>query len=150
MEDDNNQTENTNPDNELETTQRPEITREPTLTQPEPESTHQMAKGGGKAVWVILVILALLLGGGLGYAVGMNNADDSDAEALQQQVNSLQDQLNTAKDNVNDSQLDDKNQEIEELKTENAELEQENEDLRDQLSEQNSSADSSQDTQNTE
>lgn len=119
---------------ELEASKQPEVTNEPAASTTEPAPAQPKASsGGGKAVWVVLVVLALLIGGGIGYAMGMNGDDDAEVQALQEQVTDLENQLNTAKEGAGNTALEAKNQEISELETENAALEQENAELKEQL-----------------
>ncbi len=135
---DESKTPNTETDMGLEETRSTEMTstpNEPVQEQmPEKNSQAQASSGGGKAVWVVLVVLALLIGGGIGYIFGNNDgSSNSGDEALQSQVDDLNRQLQEARDGASDSMLEEKDNEISELQQENARLEQENTDLREQL-----------------
>lgn len=93
--------------------------------------------GVNKAVWIVLVVLALLIGGGLGYIFGNNFAttNNSEVAVLQQQVNSLESQLDDAKNDLEEAKSDTTSTDnIVELEKTNAALQQQVDDLEDQVS----------------
>ena len=52
--------------------------------------------------WFIPALIALLIGGSLGYVIGANMAKTESEEELQRQVASLEEELETAKEDLSD------------------------------------------------
>lgn len=95
----------------------------------EPPQMPQQSSGMKTWVVVVLVVLALIIGGAGVYLWQTSQEDNSEAEALQSQIDELNQDLNTAKENVQEelaSGDDAKDAEIKTLTEENATLTAEN------------------------
>lgn len=121
---------------ETENFQAPETTVE------KPENPVQSQKPSdhhtNKAVWIVMIVFALLIGGGLGYIFGNNFAtvNNSERDALEQQVKNLESDLADANDKLDEATSDTTDADkITELERENASLQQKVNDLEDQVAE---------------
>ncbi len=89
------------------------------------------SSGGSKvAVWIVLVVLALLVGGGLGYIFGTNSDTVTpEQQAQQAQIDKLEADLEAAQKNAATGAATEKDSQIATLEAENATLTTQNADL---------------------
>ncbi len=109
----------------------------------EPTPTKQPSGGGtNKVVWILVAVIALIIGVVSGYAIGVNKEQSASAQEqqLQQQVDDLENQLNEATEGAAAQEESEKDNEIADLKAQNAQLEADNaalqkqvDDLQDQI-----------------
>jgi peptidoglycan hydrolase CwlO-like protein len=89
---------------------------------------NKNAEGLGKPVLIILIVLAALVVGGIGYTMGKNKAEDDARAKYDQQVQTLQADLNeataAASEELQEGQeaVTEGQQTLESLQTENAQL----------------------------